>query len=198
MPAFEQVIRLQLVKYSPEEARRRHIALARRGLAEFMARQTVKPMVSLEVDHHQAASEDQVRPFGVIVYRFSRMREVVSFALRECERLSPALSGRYRKSWFVLAGRREIMLDQIPDDGPVTVTNDQPYHRKIHVGAKGYARYANPGIVEKVRQLVRRRYGAIVSADITFIRLSDGYRLRRPRRREAELSYPALILTGKF
>lgn len=202
--AFESVIRLQLERYGPEEARRRHIAVARSRLADFLAQQTTRPMVSIETDGHPAASEEAVKPFGVIVYRFNRMREIVRFALGEAERLSPVRSGRYKRSWFVMAANARIGLDAIPPGVPITLTNDQPYARKINVGAKGFERYVPPGIVEKVRQLVLKRYKLIVDAEIDFLQLAGGYTLRqssgrgKARRRGAALTYPALILTPKF
>lgn len=161
-------------------------------------------MVTIETDGHPSASEESVRPFGVITYQFNRMREVLSFALREAENESPVRSGRYYRSWFFMAQGAEIGLDEVPAGVAITLTNDQPYARKIHVGAKGFERYANPGIVEKVRQAVMRRYGAVVSAEVTFINLAGAHTLqrssgrRKSRQKGAALTYPALILTPKF
>ena len=52
--AFETVIKLQLDRYSPEEAKRRHIAAAKAGLAVYLGTQTPRPAVKLEVDGHAA------------------------------------------------------------------------------------------------------------------------------------------------
>lgn len=212
---FETVIRLKMAQYGPEEARKRHIAMARQGLAEFMAQQPTRPMVRIEVDNRQATTEDAVRPFGLIVYRFSRMREIVSFALREAEEESPNRSGRYKRSWFPMHGGREIGLDEIPPGAAIMVTNDQPYSRKINVGAKGYEKYKVPsGVVERVRQKVLQRYRGIVSAEIQYITIGGGYVLRRDlgqlrqngrrgtTRRDSRtgsaLTYPTLVLTPRF
>lgn len=201
--AFESVILLQMSRYSPAAAKQRHIQIARDGLAEFMARQLVRPMVTIETDGNRATSEEQVKPFGIITYRFSRLREVVSYALHEAERLSPVKSGRYRRSWVVLAGNEEIGMDAIPNDVPVTLTNFQPYSRKINVGAKGFERYVPPGIVEKVRQLVLKRYRPVVDADIRYLTLANGHVLKRQGKRRSQkpgaaVTYPSLILTPKF
>lgn len=189
--AFETVIRLQLSRYSPEAAKRKHIEVARKGLAEFMARQSVRPMVDLYVDGRPARSETEVRPFGVITYRFNRLREVMSFALRRAEELSPVLSGRYRRAWVWTSAAGVIGLDAVPEGQEVTLVNPLPYARKVHVGAKGFEVPA--GIVEKVRQAVRRRYGAVVVAEVRFIRLAPGYTLKNGQ----PLTYPALVLTPK-
>lgn len=199
--AFETTVRLFIDRTtSPEAAKMMLVNRAREGLAEFMARQSVRPMVTIETDGRVAASENEVKPFGVIAYRFSRMREVVSLALRELERLSPIGRGSYRKSWIVLFEGAAVGLDRLDDllrknpRGIVTIVNTQPYHRKIHVGSKGFTAYANPGIVEKVRQLVIRRYRGAVVPDIRFISLSDGYILRKGKQRGQAMTYPALVI----
>ncbi len=196
--AFERVIRLQMSRASPEAARLQHIAIARQRLAEFMARQDVRPMVSLEVDGRPAASEEAVRPFGRIVYRFNRMREVLSLAKTEAERLSPVRSGRYRRSWIVLANNEEIGMDAIPHGVPIVLTNFQPYSRKINLGTRGYEKYAPPGVVEKVRMLVLQRYRPIVDARVAFLELAGGVRVRATKKARARpMTYPSLIITPK-
>ncbi len=201
--AFETVINLQLAQFGPEEAKRRHIAIAQRGLAAFMAGQTSKPSVTIEVDGHSASSEESVKPFGVIAYRFLRMREIALFALAKARELSPVLSGRYRASWFAMVDDAETAPEAISSSATVVITNDQPYARKIHVGAKGFEKYVPPGIVEKVRQFVIRKYGAIVDAELQFITLAGGYILkgshgrRKDRQAGASLTYPALVLTPR-
>jgi len=210
--AFEQVIRLQLDKYGPEAARLKHIEIARQGLSKFLSGQSARPDVTIEVDGHAAASEDQVKPFGVITYRFLRMREIAAFAIDYAKSISPVESGRYRASWFALLGGREIAVDAIPSNGSVIITDDQPYARKVHVGARGFEKYA--GIVEKVRQQVLRKYGKIVTADIQFITLEGGWVLRHGLRKihkgrryggirndakeGDEITYPALNIEPRF
>lgn len=211
--AFETVIRLQLDRFSPEAARQKHIEIARAGLGAFLSRQSARPDVKIEVDGHAALSEDQVRPFGIIVYHFQRMREIVEFALDQARQLSPVLSGAYRNAWFVMADGSEVSVADVPNSGTVIVTNDQPYSRKINVGAKGFERYVPPGIVEKVRQQVIRKYGAVVDTNIEFITLDGGYVLKHGLRRihqgrryggirndaqaGSALTYPSLSLTPK-
>jgi hypothetical protein len=205
--AFEQVINLQLAQFSPEEAKRRHIAIARSGLATYLAGHPPRPGVMIEVDGHAATSEESVKPFGVIVYRFQRMREIALFALNAARTLSPVLRGRYKASWFALVNNRETAPEAIGAADTVIITNDQPYARKIQVGARGFEKYVPPGIVEKVRQLVIRKYGAIVDVALEFITLVGGYVLRatakgsRGRRKDSQagaaMKYPALVLTPK-
>jgi hypothetical protein len=190
---FDSIIRLQMARFSPQEARKRHIAIARAGLADFMGRQPVRPMVRIETDNRPATSEEQVKPFGLIVYRFDRMREVVEFATSEARRISPVDTGRYQAAWFAMVGNAEVAAEAIPQGATVTITNDQPYAWKIHAGTKGFEKYVPPGIVEKVRQLVLRKYRPIVTAQVTYIPLiGDGKARRRPIR------YPALVITPRL
>lgn len=201
---FETSIRLHVAHMTGPAAREFHIRTARAGLAAFMARQTTKPMVTLEVDHRSAQSETEVKPFGLIVYRFNRMREVVSFAFRALERLSPERSGAYRRAWLIVsaaAGPHASMaaatlggigLDQIGNARTVTIVNPVDYARKVHVGSKGFAVPA--GIVEKVRQLINKTFGRIVRAWVQYIELSPGYRLRKAPRAGQALTYPALVI----
>ena len=210
--AFETVIRLQLDKYGPEAAKQIHIETARKGLAAFMAKQTARPDVMIEVDGRAATTEDHVKPFGVIRYRFLRMREIVAFALDEARRASAVDSGRYRASWFAMIDGREVALTAITPSSNVTISNDQPYARKIHVGARGFE--AHGGIVEKVRQAVQHKYGMLVETNIAFLTLQGGWVLRKGLRKihegrrygairndaraGMEITYPSLELQPKF
>lgn len=213
---IEQVVRLNLERYGPAAAKRRHIEIARAGLAAFLARQgDAAPAVELIVDGHAAASEEEVKPFGVIIYRFRRMRDVAMFALAEAVRLSPVRSGRYRDAWFAISNGAEIDLSALAQNTrDLWITNDVPYARKIHMRG---ARLLNvpPGIVERLRQTVLRKYGAIVEANIEFIHLEGAhvlstngqpskffpYKRKVYKRREVHgqaITYPALHISSKI
>lgn len=202
---FEIAINLHVQNMTGPAVKEFHVRTARRLLGEFMARQSAKPMVSLEVDRRPAQSETEVKPFGLIVYRFNRMREIVSFALRELERLSPVRSGAYRRSWMIVSlavasrvgrpgttSKGPIGLDMLDGAHTVTIVNPLPYARKVHTGAKGFEVPA--GIIEKVRQLILKRYRRVAYAGIQFINLSPGYRLKKPPRSGQPLTYPALVI----
>lgn len=181
--AFESVIRLQLEKYGPEAAKRKHIEVARKGLADFLRRQTPKPGYEIETDNRPATNEESVKPFGVITYRFRRMREIAEFCLEEAIRLSPKgtkpkKGARYADSWFVLVDGQPTPVDKVPPDAKqIHVTNDAPYSRKINVGSKGFEKYVPPGLVEKVRQLAIRRFGSIATVEVDYLQLGGGYTL---------------------
>lgn len=229
--AIETVVTLNLHRFGPEAAKRKHIEIARKGLAEFMSRQEHKPAYRIEVDGRAATSEQQVKPYGVIVYRFLRLGQVGRFALATARELSPVgksadddHKGLYKKSWLLIADGAVVAESAIPEKAEqLILVNPVPYSRKIHVrGARLVG--VPPGIVERVRQLVLRRYGGIVSANIEFLTLRGGYvlhggaplkRAAQDRRSSAfragreflraradtaagkQLTYPALVITPK-
>ena len=158
-----------------------------------MARQENKPQVRLEVDKRPATSEEQVKPFGLIVYRFDRMREVVEFAISEARRISPVDTGRYQASWFAMVGNAEVAAEAIPQGSAVTISIDQAYAWKIHAGTKGFEKYVPPGIVEKLRQIVLRKYRPIVTAQVTYITIAGAGKARR-----RPIRYPALVITPRL
>lgn len=223
--SFEAVLGLMLKKLSPEEAKKTHIKVARAALKELQSRQKeplpyalyvdgalVDPLV-MYIDSAGGVSkgEDRVKPFGTIKYVFLRMQQVARYALVTAQELSPVQSGRYKKSWSVIVDRVEMTPDKVPPEArEIIVVNYQPYARKIHMrGAR--LRNVPPGIVEKLRQMVRRQFGKVVNTELKFIKLQGGYVLKRDyiqirrsgRRRQrdpkgTELSYPALVITAKF
>jgi hypothetical protein len=220
--AFAEVIQLQLDRFGPEEAKAKHIEIARAGLAKFLGTQQSKPSVLIEVDGRQAANENEVKPYGIITYRFMRMQEIVAFAMAKAREFSPVGTaqdarpghpGLYRDSWFALVDGYKVNESDIGANDAVTITNNQPYSRKINTGARGFERYAPPGVVEKVRQAVLKKYGAVVEAHIIFLDLADSYVLKRDlrhifkgrryggARRDARagmaITYPAVIIEPK-
>lgn len=198
--AIEQVVEINLAQFGPAAAKQKHIEIARAGLAAFLARQQERPAYRIEVDGHVASSEASVKPFGVIVYRFMRMPQIARFAIVTARELSPVASGRYQHSWFLLADDREVTEMAVPETVQrLILCNEQPYSRKINVrGAR--LRGVPPGIVERVRQLTLRRYGAIVNANIEYITLKGGHVLKRTRRSAKAgrpLTYLALVITPR-
>lgn len=151
------------------------------------------------VNGREGASEDEVKAPGPILYVFSYQSEVATFAVKWAQENSPVRSGRYRKSWFVLVnGRKTVDPSKIQEGVPFIVTNDQPYARKIHVGHMKMK--VPPGIVERLRQAIRQRFGNTVTAEVKFITLAGGYRLKRGTGKKGsrggdQMTYPAVVVT---
>ena len=205
--AFERVIALSIARVQPPEVQKLHATIARQGLAEHLATLTGKPNVRIIVDGRIGASEDSVRPYGVIRYEFDNLREAAIFAQAELSKLSPVASGTYSKSWFLLYQGAEVKPDALPLDArEVTVTNDQPYSRMLAVGKRADGRPFSlqnlpPGYMELAWQAVRGRFGNSVAVAISFIKLQGGhvmkndYRDTRRDRAGQQITYPSLILS---
>lgn len=208
--SYEHVLEINLLRFAPEEAKKRHINIARRVLESFIERQREKIDYEIFTDGVKASSEQSVQPFGVIRYVFLRMSPVGKYAITTARRLSPKASGRYQRSWILIADGKQVAEDDIPNSADqLILVNTQPYARKIHLrGARLLG--VPPGIVEKIKQMVNRRFRT-VTGRISFISLHSGYTLRRDyvqvrqsgnkrvhTKAGAELTYPALIIEKKF
>ena len=187
--AFERAINAALARVKPAEIKKRHIEVARQGLAGHAGPKPAN--VTTIVDGQKGVSEANVRAGGVIKYDLGGLAEVAAFALRRAQELSPVDSGRYRNSWFVMAGQKRVgpedaanIASQVGAAVELIITNDQPYHRKLEMGQnadffRGRARARLPaGIVERIRQEVLRDFAGRVSASIDMIRLRGGYTLK--------------------
>lgn len=200
--AFERELRLATADLAPAAIARHLAQFARRELAKAQSAGEAPDRYVRTVNGRRGASEESVIPPGPIVYEFNWLPEIAVYALAFARERSPVRSGRFKRSWFLMAGGREVGdPESIPEGAEVILTNDQPYSRKIEVGAMRMR--VPPGIVEDTRQAVMRRFGNIVTAQKRFIPLSGAYVLRRggQRKDRAEgkaISYPALVISQRF
>jgi len=110
------------------------------------------------VDGHDGASEDQVRPDGVIVYEFALVGDVLDFISEQLALHSPVKSGRYKKSHILFADGLQVNEGETPPRATLyTFANAQPYSRKLE---------KLDGVYEGVAALAAGRFGA--EAQITF------------------------------
>ena len=179
---------------------------AKDSLAEAQREGAASPRYDRAVNGRLGAPEESVRVPGSIVYSFHWLEEAVVYALAFLQAAAPVRSGRYRRSFIVIADGREVPATD-PALGRarmVQIVNTQPYSRKIEVGAKGFT--AHRGLFEqKAKRAVNRRFPALVRAHVRFVELSDAYVLRRgsgnrrrgDRRAGVRLTYPALELVSE-
>lgn len=200
--AVERVFTPILQEFSPEAQRLAFIAFAQKGIADFIGR---NPDLSytIQVNGVTTASENAVGlgP-ATISYTIQRLPQVGRFAITTAVALSPpGPTGRYKNAWFLIADGIETDRNRIPGDvQEIVLINDEPYARKINVrGAR--IQSVPPGIVERIRQLVLRRYGGFVRANIEFHTLKGGYILKRNTRHHRageEMTYPSLVIRSKI
>lgn len=211
---FEHVVRLAMAKVKPPEVQKLHAALARKGLAEHLARLPAgaRPQVRTIVDGRIGASEDAVQPYGLIRYEFSHLGEIALAAMEAVRERVPRKSGRYRDSWFVMVDGAPVAPNAIPlSADEVIIVSDEPYSRRLLVGKRKDGRpfvltNLAPGFMELAREDVARRFGNQVRVRVQFIALKGAYRLASsytaPGQRKAykgkragdEITYPALII----
>jgi hypothetical protein len=232
--AFEQTVRILRDQVGAPGFQRLHARIARQELARVLGGFGAdRPTVTRFVDGREGAPEDSVKLYGVIRYEFARTARIATEALQMARDLSPAKSGLYKRSWFLMVDGREVRGKVPLTAREVTLTNDVPYHRKLEMtvgreavikkGIKTFRRM--PGIVERVRQQLVRKYGDTFLAEIRFIDLADAYVLKgrgrtfaakqnrrssayragrartmvkKDRRAGQRMTYPALVIRPRY
>lgn len=161
---------------SPEAQSAVLAAYARETLAEVQAaNEAVLGHVSPHhtyVDGREGASEDRVRPAGIIVYEFDLMLELFVWIDDQLRQHSPVGSGRdkhpglYKSSHLFFADDQPAEPLSPPAGAQQFVfVNDQPYARKIE---------AAEGVYEAVAAMAQRRFGNIAKIAFGWRSLKGG------------------------
>ncbi len=196
---FENVVTLAIAQAKSPEVQRLHARIAREGLAKHLAGRSDKPNVTRIVDGRIGASEDSVKPFGVIRYEFDNLRAAAIFAMAQIQDHAPELEGIYKRQWFFMVDGAEVAPETIPADArEITITNDEPYSRRLVVGRRADGRPFSlknppPGFLEIARNAVRGKFGNSVAARVQFIFLNGLVPSTAKARRE-QMTYPSLVL----
>ncbi len=125
------------------------------------------PPHKMFVDGIEGASEERVRPDGVIVYAFDLAVDLFKFIADQLELHAPKLTGRFARSFTFYADGREIDVGaEIPQGASEYVfINAQPYARKIE---RGLSAQAPDGVFEAVAALASARFGNLARIRFTF------------------------------
>jgi hypothetical protein len=89
-------LKADLEKLTATEVKEAHIRVARQLKGEVIADAPVRPVVTTIVDGRQGATEQSVKPFGVIAYRFAYWAETLKATIEFARSISPVLTGAYR------------------------------------------------------------------------------------------------------
>jgi hypothetical protein len=211
---FERELRVATAGLDPAAIAALLARTAEEALAEAIGSGQASPAYTRYVNGRADIAEEQVKPPGPILYVFEYGAEIARFALDWARAASPVHSGAYRNSWFAMVGGVQVNPDApsaIPPGAAITITNDQPYARKIEVGHMVMS--VPPRIVERLKTAVMGRYGNFVSARTSQIRLEGGYilkgrftrgigkfarkGLRKDTAAGAEMTYPALQIAPR-
>ena len=158
---------------SPEAQSQALAELAKSALvdAQTVNEQAVGRAVAHQtfVDGVAGAPETSVRPDGTILYEFELVEELLVWIGEQLVLHAPVKSGRFAKSFVMLADGEEVTLgDKLVDAVEYVFTNTQPYARKIE-GDDNRAPespQAPDGVFEVVAKQANQRFGNI--AKITF------------------------------
>lgn len=148
----------------PKERSRRLADYAREALAEAQEinRQAIGavPPHKTFVDGREGAPLEDVRPDGVIIFRFEMIVDMLQWIERTLMEHSPTRSGRYQRSHVLVADGNAVDPEagQIPDAMEYVFVNTQPYARKIE---RGLSPQAPDGVYEGVAVLASSRYGNV-------------------------------------
>jgi hypothetical protein len=134
------------------------------------------------VDGQQGKEPEQVRPDGKIVFEFELFDEMLGWIGEQLVLHSPVLSGRFARSFILLADGSETRLGQkAPLASEYVFINTQPYARKLE---REY------GLFEAVAALGRKRFGNMAKINFSYQAWGGGRRGRRSDNRT-----PAVLIS---
>lgn len=129
------------------------------------------------VDGSPGASEDNVRPDGVIVYEFEIVTDTLQWIAIALEESSPVGGGRdphpglYKSSHTLFADGEEISIgDDIPPAKEYVFMNMLPYARKIegNMGSKPSSRQFPDGVYQVVAKMAATKFSNIAKVTFTW------------------------------
>jgi hypothetical protein len=150
------------------------------------------------VDGRKGAPEEDVKPNGVIVYLYPRLEEVAQFAMETLYDLSPVLSGKYRESHTLFRNGVAVKdLKGLKEGDQITISNPEPYARKIEVGKMKMR--VPPHVYERAVEIVRARFGNVAKIGFTYRGLTStgGTILGGRRGNRSDLRYPVMTISEK-
>lgn len=176
---IELLIRQEL---SPQAQSERLAAFARESLEEAEDANAEalghRPTHETFVDGRAGASEDSVRPDGVIAYEFELVEEVFAYIDAQLRAHSPVGSGAdkhsglYQRSHVFYADDVEAdPLNPPPDVEVGTFVNATPYARKIEAGESPQQ---PDGVYEVVTALAARRFGNVAKVQFGYRTATGG------------------------
>lgn len=174
------------------------VKVAKREHGKVMATPPRPSSFQRIVDGRLGAPEEAVKPNGVIVYRYPRLEEVAQFALETLYDLSPVKSGRYRESHTLFRNGVAVKdLKGLRAGDEITISNPQPYSRKIEVGRMKMR--VPPHVYERAVKIVRARFGNVAKIGFTYRGLTStgGTIISGRRGNRSDLRYPVMTISEK-
>ncbi len=118
------------------------------------------------VDGRRGASEDSVKPNGVVTYEFHLLDDLFAWIGQKLMEASPVKTGLYQDSHVLFADGVEVAPGSpLPDASEYAFVNAQPYARKIE---RGLSPQAPDGVYEGVAALAARRFGNLARIKFSY------------------------------
>jgi hypothetical protein len=159
------------------------------------------------VDGVAEAPLENVKPDGVIVFRFHLINQIFPWIIDMLEQHSPVKSGLYEKSHAFYADGVEADPAEAPEAGQYIFVNLQPYSPKIE---RGESPAAPEGVYEGVAAMAQAKFGSLARISFGYVFEPSGA-VRRPGPRRgalprvsarraarvvgAEINQPAIIIS---
>lgn len=118
------------------------------------------------VDGREGASEDQVRPDGVIVYEFELVTDSLIWIGEQLKIHSPVKTGRYQQSHILFADGIAVPDgSDVPQASEYIFANTQPYTRKLE---------KLDGVYEGVAAIASGRFGNQAKISFGYFNVPSG------------------------
>lgn len=157
--------------------------LARKQIAETARVEHAKIMEAhpeplgfeVHADGQEGASFEAVKPGGVIVVDYNRLDLIAQVALDTLRQLSPVESGDYARGHVIMLNG--AVVDDLKGWKPgdvISISNPEPYTRKIEGGPGKEKFSSHPHVYEKAQRVLARRFGNIASIYFIFDKAPPG------------------------
>jgi len=202
--AFRRQVSVFIDRHLAPEAQSARLAQAAiEGRDELIRSGRAAPSYRTFVDGVEGAAEAQVKPQGVIVYRFATLGEAAIFALAYLRERSPVKSGDYRDSfWLAVDGRaftqKTFRPDRIGAASEIIIYNLQPYSRQVQVQMEGGRKLkfkVPPDLFGDAMVEVRKRFPSLKARQLDRIRAPGLYVIKNGRRAGKVVDSPALSIS---
>lgn len=188
-------VSFSVARQATEEATKRlFVKTAKARHAEVMRTEPRPVRFTRNVDGREGASEESVRPDGVITYIYPRLDAVVQYALEVLFDLSPVLSGEYRNSHTLFVEGAAARDLKGWSGGEIVISNTVPYARKIELGVMKMRVPGSSRVYDMAEREVRARYGNIAAIFYTYRGIVGGGVSSGRAGNKSDLRYPALVI----
>jgi hypothetical protein len=173
------IVRLQNTILDPQTFAKVHARIARRTLADVEARQGVHPYFVV-VDGRKGASEDDVKPYGLIQYYIdvtAKIGKAIDAVYVALVTLAPVDTGQYQsRIWLLInGGQRDANLEQqdigLNSGDVVQFIDTVPYARALE---GGHSAQAPDGVFEVTLFAMKARFpDELAGASFSYVPSGD-------------------------